>query len=132
VVVTVLLGAASRAGEIAWESDVDAAWRAAVAQQRPVLLFVTRANCRYCVEMKQKTFRDPDVAECIGQGFVPVAVDAARIEELVKHLGLAAYPTTLIISPQAQVIDRMQGFLPAERLLPRLERAAPHLATRTN
>lgn len=131
VLLTVILANAGQASEVAWNSDVDVAWRAAVQQDRPVLLFVTRANCRYCVEMKKKTMRDPAVAAQIEQGFVPVAVDAAKIAELVKQLGVTAYPTTLIISPKAEIVDRMQGYLPPERFLPRLERASPRVATRS-
>ena len=47
---------------IAWGSDVAASWRVAQAEQRPLLIYVTSANCLYCVKMKQGSWQDPRCA----------------------------------------------------------------------
>lgn len=125
-------GSAS-AAELDWGSDVDAAWKTSVAEQRPIVLFVTRPNCRFCVEMKNKTFRDPEVSARIERSFVAVAVDAKDVDWLVKDMKITGYPTTLLISPKAEVVDRIKGFLPPSQFAPRLDRAIPgELATREN
>ena len=132
--VAVAAGAGSvSAAEVQWGADVDAAWKVSVAEQRPMVLFVTRPNCRFCVEMKNKTFRDPQVSTRIEQSFVAVAVEADDVGWLVKEMKITAYPTTLLISPKAEVVDRIKGFLPPNQFAPRLDRATPReLATREN
>lgn len=120
------------AADVAWQSDVDAAWQTSVRENRPLLVFLTSSGCRYCSMMKQKTYSDPTIAAKIEQSFVPVAVDASRVAWLVKQMEVSGYPTTLIISPEAEVLDHLKGYVAPERLLPRLDQAAPpgRIATR--
>ncbi len=118
------LGGSSQAAESmpsGWHTDVDAAWRAAQAQGRPLLVFVTREQCVFCVKMKRGTLVDPRVAAAIRNGYVPLVVDATRPSPLSQELAVKAFPTTFVISPQAVVLDRIDGYLAPEPFNARLD-----------
>jgi protein disulfide-isomerase len=103
-----------------WHTDADTAWRSAQAQGRPLLIFVTRENCLYCVKMKRRTLVDQRVARAIEDGYVPLVLDATQPSPLSKELAVAAFPTTFVISPQAIVLDRIDGYLTADAFTARL------------
>jgi thioredoxin-related protein len=112
------------AADIAWHDNVDVAWKEAREQERPLLVFITTAGCRYCTMMHNVTFADPDVAALIDQGFVPAAVDAAAVDWLVQDQKISSFPTTLVISREAKVVDRIKGYLKPAEIKPRLTRSA--------
>jgi thioredoxin-related protein len=111
--------------EVVWRSDVDLAWQESVRENRPLLVFLTSPGCRYCAQMKNQTFRDQAVASYLDESFVAVALDARKVAWLVKQRQIRSYPTTLIISPEAEVLVELKGFVPPDKLLPQLEQAAP-------
>lgn len=123
LIALVVLGRSAPAEEIAWLHDADAAWQRTVDEQRLLLLFVTRPNCKYCSQMKSVTFTDQNVSELVEAAFVPLAIDPASDPELIKELKIAAYPTTLIISPEAGLLDRFKGYLPPAEFQRRLNRS---------
>jgi thioredoxin-related protein len=127
LLVMALLVAATRpclAADRDWHDDVDAAWNEARQHERPLLLFISTAGCRYCTMMQNGTFSDPAVAELITQGFVPAAVNADDVAWLVKSEKIASYPTTLVISREAKVIEHIRGYVKPAELKPRLARTA--------
>ncbi len=115
---------AARAAEVKWLSDVDAAWKQAREQDRPMLVLLSTSNCRYCVMLQNVSFADPDVVQIVENGFVPVAVDAKDVDWLVQEQKVVSYPTTLVISPTADIVDRIKGYLKPEELKPRLAKSA--------
>ncbi len=102
------------------------AWKATQEQGRPLLVFVTAKQCAYCVKMKQATFADPNVAATINGSFVPLVIDGGGNSPLLKELGVTAFPATFVISGNAEVLDRVNGFVTADVLVKRL---APYQST---
>jgi protein disulfide-isomerase len=111
---------AAEPGGPAWHTDVGTAWRAAQNERRPLLVFVTRDNCFFCVKMKRGTLVDPRVAAAIHAGYVPLMVDATQPSPLTKELAVSAFPTTFVISPDAIVLDRIDGYVAPDALSTRL------------
>lgn len=103
-----------------WHTDVATAWRTAQTERRPLLVFVTRDNCLFCVKMKRGTLVDPRVAAAIQAGYVPLLVDATQPSPLTKELAVSAFPTTFVISTEAIVLDRIDGYMAPETLSTRL------------
>jgi len=108
-------------GPVAWSSDLNAAWQAAQQQGRPLLVFVTRADCYYCTQMKDRTWNHAAVTRTIQQSYIPFVLDGGQASPLLKELNVKAYPSTFIISPQAVILDRMDGFVAPEALAQRLQ-----------
>ncbi len=116
---------AAESESIAWSSSVEAAWRAAGSLDRPMIVFVTRAGCLPCARMKTATFVDRQVARLINERFVAVVVDGAQPTPLLNELRVHAVPATFVISSEAKILDRIEGFLPPQALAARLATFTP-------
>jgi thioredoxin-related protein len=127
-VTAVMLVAASAmaAGQdgIQWHSDPAKAHQLARRQNRPLLLLVTMESCHYCTKIKQSTYMDGNVAATVADGFVASRIDAKNHKALVEQLKIEVYPTTVIISPDYQVLDVIRGYVDPVRLRQRMAAAA--------
>ncbi len=122
------LGAASASAEdIAWHTDLNKAWIQARAEQRPLLMFVVRDGCTFCDQMKAKTYADAQVANEINESYVALIIDPKQRAGFAKDFKIRAYPTTLVISPQSKVLDRMKGYLPPDKFRQHLTDAEARL-----
>jgi thioredoxin-related protein len=126
-VTVTLIGERSLAEEMrleGWKTSHQEAWRAAQAQQRPMLMYITTSNCVYCRKMVQETLSEDHVAHDIQANFVPVSLTAQGNRLLVRRLRVQSYPTTVIISPRSVVLDYISGFVGPEEMHTRLTMAA--------
>jgi protein disulfide-isomerase len=105
---------------VAWHTEVATAWSETCQKGRPLLLFVTCENCRFCDKMKQGTYARADVAEMINRSFVPLVVDGRDRAPLVQELKVKYYPCTFIISPQAVILARFEGYVSPEQFADRM------------
>jgi protein disulfide-isomerase len=115
-----------------WATNPNQAWKSAQVSQRPLLLFITTDNCVYCRKMEQDTFSNRRVAADIQNEFVAANVDAKTNPDLVRKLKVQSYPTTVIISPKAGVVDYIPGYVAPRELLTRLDVAARRNAAATD
>jgi thioredoxin-related protein len=131
-VTTLVLGFAPRAfagdaNKVTWHNDVTTAWKASQENRRPLLVFVTKDHCFYCVQMKQRTYSDAYVAGTISGSFVPLVLDGAGNSPLLKDLRVTSYPSTFVISPEAVILDRIDGFVPPDAFASRLNAFRPRI-----
>jgi hypothetical protein len=122
-VILVVLGpvvVANDVAKVSWHTDVQTAWKATQQQGRPLLVFVTRGDCRYCSQMKDRTYGNLAVAWAINQSFVPLVLDGGGQTALLKELKVTSYPSTFVISPQAVIVARIDGYVTPEVLTTRL------------
>jgi hypothetical protein len=75
--------------------------------------------------MKETTFAHPVVAGGISRSFVPLVVDGTVPTPLVNELRVSAYPATFIISPQAVILARIDGYVDPATLAGRLNLGWP-------
>jgi protein disulfide-isomerase len=120
----VTAGAAEKrkSANVSWHTDVSQAWQQTQKNRRPLLIFVTHENCAFCTKMKTGTFVDGRVTAKIQRGFVPLVVDASDKSPLLKELNVKAYPATFVVSPDAVVLDRIDGYVTPEALAKRLDK----------
>lgn len=102
--------AAAEDGAIRWKKDLQAAAAESERVNKPMLLKFTASWCGPCRRMSRLTFRDAEVARHVNGCFIPVAVDVDQHQELVKAAGVNVYPTTVIVSPKFEVIQRIAGY----------------------
>lgn len=112
---------------ISWHKNIDEAWRFTQTTGQPLLLFIQSDGCTYCHQMERNTFQDRAVATDVRTLFVAASIRAQDHAELVQRLQVHAYPTTFIISPQAQVLDAITGYLSPEDMRGRLAAAVRRL-----
>lgn len=109
------------AGEkVIWAENLDEAWQLAQEHQRPMLVFVTRSNCKYCVRMKSQTYANEQVAREVNNRFVPVMVTSQTAQQLVTKLDIKSFPTTLVITPDYYIVEQVKGYVSPTELYRRL------------
>ena len=109
---------------------------------RPTLVFLYTDWCRFCAAMKQTTFKDREVIELLnkqlyyvpfngeskeevvflGRSFNYTATGAKTgIHQLAEQLGevdgQVAYPTTIILDSDYQIVFQHNAFLSAQQLV---------------
>lgn len=114
------------AGDIAWQAKLDAAMKTAAEKEQPVLVFATMRGCFFCQKMYHEAYGDRRVAAELNRDFVPVRLDADRSESVLDRLGVQAYPTTLIYSPQGKLLDKLEGYEPTTSLRRAMKSAREH------
>ncbi|MDA0589959.1 MAG: DUF255 domain-containing protein [Planctomycetota bacterium] len=95
---------------VAWQRDLKKAAAESERTGKPILLQVTAEWCGYCKKMLRETFPDEQLAKKINECFIPVVLDADENEEIVDAIGITAFPSTVIISPDLDVIGQVRGF----------------------
>ncbi len=128
---TAIGSAAERSGgqnDLKWERDVRIAWQSAVATDRPLLLFLTMDDCIYCKKMKKTTLRDRQVVRDLHRQFVSVALNVKDAPDLVKRLKVKAFPTTVIIETNGDVVESISGFQTVKQLRERLHTTLRQMA----
>lgn len=92
-------------------TSVEEAWKAAVARQRPLLVMFTSENCTYCKKMIADTYGNPEVQQVLRDRTESVMAHAEDYEPLIKRLGIRGYPSSLLISPDGEVLDFIEGYV---------------------
>ena len=105
---------------IQWMEDLDKAWAVARRNDRLLMLYITLDGCAHCEKMQQTTYRDRQVTALVRRRFVAAKLTADEHQEVLKKLGVDYYPTTLIISKDAKVLDAIRGYEQPNRFARRL------------
>jgi len=110
-----------------------AAWTAAQKTNKPILVYATTSNCPHCVRMIGESYRSPQVSRFVNDSFETVYVDRGEQPELTAKLRVRWFPTTIIVGPNNQVLDVIEGYVDPKMLAQRLQTtfAAHAAATQT-
>ncbi|WP_435005954.1 thioredoxin family protein [Tundrisphaera lichenicola] len=129
--------AADEVRNINWRDDLAKAQ--AEAKSRDLLLWIqfTGPWCINCRRMDRSTFVHPSVILESVERFVPVKLRSDEHESLALSLGLSSLPSTVIVRPDGEVIDKFEGYIDPEHfeaaltaLLRREGRTAEQIASR--
>jgi len=101
----------SGAQSVRWLHDLQAAQRASVATGRPMLIVVGGPKCYYCKKLDAEVFANPTVARYINSAFIPVHLDYTKHARAVQILEVKSLPTTVILSPEADLLGSIEGFV---------------------
>jgi len=69
------------------------------------------------------------VMTILAERFVCLKLDGDRNASLTQTLHVTSYPTIIIAAPDGKILDSIEGFVEANRLVSTLNQAAPKLAT---
>ena len=106
---------------LTWHDWDDQTFSKAVAEEKPILLLLTTSWCRFCKELRETTFADPEVVHEVTAGFVPVHVDSERRPDLNQRYNMGGWPTLAFLTPRGDLIAG-ETWQTAAQLLPLLRR----------
>ncbi len=105
----------NRAHEINWQEWGEAAFEAAQAKDRPVLLSISAVWCHWCHVMDETSYSDPEVINLINQHYVPVRVDNDQRPDINSRYNMGGWPTTAFLTPHGNVITGAT-YMPPQQL----------------
>jgi len=104
---------------IAWrEGDVDGAFAAARAANKPVFLYWGAVWCPPCNQVKATIFNRQDFIDR-SRFFVPVYLDgdSKSAQKLGERFKVVGYPTMILFTPQGREITRLPGEVDADQYM---------------
>ncbi|QDU81523.1 thiol:disulfide interchange protein precursor [Polystyrenella longa] len=110
--------------QVQWRSSLKEVAQESRETGKPMLLKFTAEWCTFCHKM-EKSFNKPEVSAMVNEHFIPIKVDADEKKNLVEEIGVSGFPTTVIISPDFQVLQKITGYLKEDELHARLEVMCP-------
>jgi uncharacterized protein YyaL (SSP411 family) len=87
-----------------WFDWGETAFDRARARTEPVLLSLSTPWCVACDEMDEAVFSDPMLAAHVGEGFVPIRVDADRHPRVRERYNMGGFPSTVFTTPDGGVM----------------------------
>lgn len=96
--------------KIAWRADL--ALAQAEAKSRDMLLWIqfTGPWCGNCRRMDQSTFTHAPIIRESRERFIPLKLRSDEYESLALNLGLSVLPSTVIVRPNGEVVEKFEGY----------------------
>jgi uncharacterized protein YyaL (SSP411 family) len=107
--------AAPKRSDVRWESNLQAAHRLSVEKKLPILIVFGAEWCGYCHQLERDTFGDAGTAEFVNQRFIPLRLDFDRDRRIAEILEVKSVPTTVILSPSADLLGTIVGYVKTDR-----------------
>ena len=107
LVIVTMFHNAGIAAELKWGNDLKKAAAESQKTGKPILITFTASWCHYCHKLLDETFTDQKVIARVNEYFVPVVLDADENERAVQLLEIEAFPSTVVISPELNILGRI-------------------------
>lgn len=101
----------SQPKEIQWQTDLNEAHKISVLENKPMLIVFDADWCKYCDKMNEKTFSDSSVSNYVNEKFIPVRLDLADNTKVAEILEIERIPCTIALSPRADLLGRVIGYI---------------------
>ncbi|NOZ39663.1 MAG: thioredoxin family protein [Planctomycetes bacterium] len=102
------------------ETSIEKGWQIASQQQQPMLVMFTSDSCMYCKKMLAETYGHPAIQQMLAGNTQTVLAHAEDYRGLIKKLGIRGFPSSVLISPQGDVLEFMEGFVPPKEFAKRI------------
>jgi len=119
--VLILSGGVFGAEDIDWNHWELAAFEAAKAQDKVILLSVGMEGCAACARMESITYTDPGVIDLVNEHFIAIEVDAEARPDIGERYSDWAWPATIFMAPDATQVLAIRGNRLPRNFIPILE-----------
>jgi thioredoxin-related protein len=106
-----------------WQKDLKSAHRLAVSQGKPILLVFGAEWCTFCHKLERNVIDQPKTAAYINANFVAVHLDADHEKRVCEILEIDALPCTVVLSPNADLLGRYEGYAEVKAYTANLEKS---------
>lgn len=101
-----------------WKGSFDEAVQEAKRQDKLIFVDFYTVWCGPCKSLAKNVFPREEVGRFFNEEFICCQLDAEKEgRELAKRYQVTAYPTLLFINADGEVVSRITGMIPAEKLL---------------
>jgi len=117
-------GVAAAPNAVDWQSDYDAAVRAAAASGKMVMVDVYTDWCGWCKKLDRDVYTDATVSNKLATSFVSVKVNPEKSEagaKLAEKFGVRGYPYIVFVDGQGQKVGEIVGYRPAKEFAEMLD-----------
>ncbi|MBS0201475.1 MAG: thioredoxin family protein [Planctomycetes bacterium] len=107
------LASAETAGiskKLKWHKTLKPAHKLAIESDKPMLIVFGATWCHYCHKLERETLGDERMVALIERDFIPVLLDFDHDKKVAKILEVERLPCTVILSPEADLLQKSEGF----------------------
>ncbi len=108
IAVALLVSMVSLFGEVSFIKDYQKAVEKAKAEDKKIMIMLTKEKCQACWYMKHVTFKDSDLAQMIDDNFVSVEVDVDK-DMIPMNLEYIGTPTFYFLDKAQDQLSRVDG-----------------------
>ena len=122
---TLLTQFSTNAQGIKWQNgSFESILNKAKAQKKLIYVDIFTTWCTPCKQMDAEVFTNANVGKIFNENFINYKIDGEKGEgkDLVEYFELDSYPTSMFIDGEWNVIQKLEGFRPVERLLESAEK----------
>lgn len=95
----------------------------ASAEGKLILVDIFEIGCKYCRAMEREVYPSPSVRAILDRDFIPVKVNGnsennivfrgeeMTEQEFAREMGVTAYPFTVIMDSEGNIIDSQRGYM---------------------
>lgn len=96
----------------------------AKVQKKLIYVDIYTTWCTPCKQMDAEVFSNANVGKIFNENFINYKIDGEKGEgkDLVEYFELDSYPTSLFIDGEWNIVQKLEGFRPVERLLESAEK----------
>ena len=109
---------------IHWKPTLESAQHLAGQTNRLVLIQFWAPWCVVCRRMEMEMLSQPAVVSVLNEKYVPVKINADNFPATARRYGITALPTTIITTPDGQLVDTLRGRLDMALYVERVSRVA--------
>lgn len=96
--------------QLKWQANLQAAHKVASTQNKPMLLVFGADWCHFCKKLERETLNSNEIAKYVNEAFVPVHLDVDKDVKVSQILKVSSLPCTIVLSPNADLLGRIEGF----------------------
>mgnify|MGYP005848687307 CR=1 FL=1 len=105
--------------EVTTEAEWNTVLKRAEAESKLIFIDAYTDWCVYCHKLDKEVYSKPKVKAYFEEQFINVKFDAEGTfgSQLAAYFEIDSYPTLLFITPETNVFQQIEGFVPANQLI---------------
>lgn len=101
--------------KLKWQTSLKTAQKVALDEKKLLLVVFGASWCTFCHKLERETLADKKIVSLVEREFVPVHLDFDREARVAKLLEVEQLPATVVLTPQADLLLHLVGYLDAKK-----------------